>query len=67
MGQAISTSALWGAKPLLETSKCLDRFERPIDAASDPFGLGPMLVSTDVATILDALCADSNLPLLKLA
>ncbi|MBL6697459.1 MAG: helix-turn-helix transcriptional regulator [Proteobacteria bacterium] len=67
MGQAISTSALWGAKPLLKTSKCLDRFERTIDAASDPFGLGPMLVSTDVATILDALCADSNLPLLKLA
>ena len=67
MGQAISTSALWGAKPLLETSRYLDRFERIIDSAFDPFGLGPMLMSSDIAKILDTLCADSNLPLLKLA
>ena len=67
MGQAISTSALWGAKPLLETSKCVDRFERIIESAFDPFGLGPMLMSTDIAKILDTLCVDSNLPLLKLA
>ena len=30
-------------------------------------GLGPMLMSTDISKCLEVLCADSNLPLIKLA
>ena len=67
MGQAISTSCLWGAHTLLESSSRLKSFETIIDSAFTPGGLGPMLLSSDIAKCLDALCLDSNLPLLKLA
>ncbi len=67
MGQAISTSSLWGAHTLMESASCLESFETIIDSAFIPGGLGPMLMSPDIAKCLDALCGDSNLPLLKLA
>jgi hypothetical protein len=67
MGQAISTSSLWGAHTLMDSASRLESFETIIDSAFIPGGLGPMLMSPDIAKCLDALCADSNLPLLKLA
>ena len=67
MGQAISTSSLWGAHTLLESASRLKSFETIIDSAFTTGGLGPMLMSHDIAKCLDALCADSNVPLLKLA
>ena len=67
MGQAISTSSLWGAHTLMDSASRLESFETIIDSAFIPGGLGPMLMSPDLARCLDALCADSNLPLLKLA
>ena len=67
MGQAVSTSALWGAKQLLGAPSKLDNFEAIIDSAFMPAGLGPMLLSPDLSKCLDDLCLDSNLPLLQLA
>ena len=67
MGQAISTSSLWGAHTLLESSSRLNNFETIIGSAFTSRGLGPMLMSPDIAKCLDALCLYSNLPLLKLA
>ena len=66
MGQAISTSALWGIKRLLPHSY-LEDFETLVDAASVPCGLGPMITSTDIVGCVDALCSDSHTPLLQLA
>ena len=60
MGQAISTSSLWGAHTLMDSASRLESFENIIDAAFIPGGLGPMLMSPDLARCLDALCADSN-------
>ena len=45
MGQAVSTSALWGASQLLGSSAELANFEAIIDSAFMPGGLGPMLMS----------------------
>lgn len=67
MGQAVSTSALWGAKQLLGAPSKLENFESIIDSAFMPAGLGPMLLSPDMSKCLDELCLDSNLPLLQLA
>ena len=67
MGQAVSTSALWGAKQLLGAPSKLENFEAIIDSAFMPAGLGPMLLSPDISKCLDELCLDSNLPLLQLA
>ena len=67
MGQAVSTSALWGASQLLGSSAELANFEAIIDSAFMPGGLGPMLMSPDISKCLDELCADFHLPLLKLA
>ena len=67
MGQAVSTSALWGAKHLLGATSKLDNFEAIIDSAFMPAGLGPMLLSPVISKCLDELCLDSNLPLLQLA
>ena len=67
MGQAISTSSLWGAHALMDSASRLESFETIIDSAFIPGGLGPMLMSPDIAKCLVALCADSSLPLLKLA
>ena len=67
MGQAVSTSALWGASQLLGSSAELANFEAIIDSAFMPGGLGPMLISSDISKCLDELCADFHLPLLKLA
>ena len=67
MGQAISTSSLWGSQHLLQSGSRLESFEEIIDSAFKPGGLGPMLMSTDISKCLEVLCADSNLPLIKLA
>ena len=67
MGQAISTSSLWGSQYLLQSGSRLESFEEIIDSAFMPGGLGPMLMSTDISKCLEVLCADSNLPLIKLA
>ena len=67
MGQAVSTSALWGATQLLGGPTKLKNFEAIVESAFMPGGLGPMLMSPDISRCLDQLCADSNLPLLQLA
>ena len=66
MGQAISTSALWGIKRLLPQAY-LENFETLVEEASVPCGLGPMILSTEVVGCVDALCSDSDTPLLQLA
>ena len=66
MGQAVSTSAFWGIKRLLPHAY-LEDFETLVEKASVPCGLGPMIMSTDVADCVDALCRDSQAPLLQLA
>lgn len=66
MGQAISTSALWGVKKVLPHTY-LESFETLVDSAFVPRGLGPMITSTDTVACLDVLCSDSYVPMLQLA
>lgn len=67
MGQAISTAALWGANALAPSHAYALRLEKAIDTACSPSGLTPMLMAGDAATLIDALCADSDAMLLELA
>jgi AraC-like DNA-binding protein len=67
LGQAISTSALWGAKALLPTPAFAPQFEQVIESAVTSHGLTPMLMVGDVARLMDELCADSDTTLIELA
>lgn len=65
MGQAISTSALWGVKRVLPETY-LESFESIVESAFVPRDLGPMITSTDAVMCLDALCGDSHAAMLQL-
>ena len=65
MGQAISTSALWGVKRVLPETY-LESFESIVESAFVPRDLGPMITSTDAVMCLDALCGDSYAAMLQL-
>ncbi len=67
LGQAISTSALWGAKALLPTPAFAPQFEQVIESAAMSHGLTPMLMVGEVARLMNGLCADSDTTLIELA
>ncbi len=67
LGQAISTSALWGAKALLPTPAFAPQFEQVIESAAMSHGLTPMPMVGEVARLMNGLCADSDTTLIELA
>ena len=71
MGQAISTQAIWGAAELVPNSASFSRIEKIIDSAFMPGALGPgaltpMLMVTDIAKVLDLICAESDIGTLEM-
>ena len=66
MGQAISTSSLWGSQHFLRSGSRLESFEEIIDSAFMLGGLGPMLMSTDISKCLEVLKRVAYPPLQRL-
>jgi len=71
MGQAISTQAIWGAAQVVPNSANFNRIEKIIDSAFVPGALvpgalTPMLMASDIAKVLDLICAESDLATLEM-